>query len=69
MKRLIQSLRPVLVAGGLVLAAGSTARGEDFDYSNNKEFLRKYPDLACIDTGPISREEAESYTAAKLQQL
>lgn len=41
----------------------------DFDYTADREFQIKYPDLACVDTGPLTREEAEAFTAAKLQEM
>lgn len=50
------------------VALTAPAFGADHDYSNNKAFLRKYPDLACIDTGPLSAEEGAQWNAAKLQE-
>lgn len=57
------------VLGAAVLMAAQAAAVEDFDYSDNKGFLRRYPDLACVDTGPLPREEAERYTADSIQAL
>lgn len=59
-------MKHALIAS-LILAG--TAQAADFDYTQNDEFQRMYPNLACIDTGPLSADETQLYTAAKLQEM
>lgn len=59
----------VITAALTTSIEASLASAADFDYSNNRAYLRKYPDLACVDTGPLSTAEANALTGAKLQEL
>lgn len=62
-----------IIGFAAALAAGAAQAAEkkpyDFDFGNNKEFLRKYPDLACIDQGPMPREEADKYSAKLIRDI
>jgi hypothetical protein len=56
----------------LILLSSNSALGQlskDFDYDNNREFLRKYPDMACIDTGPLGESDLASLSAEKIQEF
>jgi hypothetical protein len=61
-------MNQIILASLLMMFAGNAAAA-DFDFSNNREYQKKYPDLACIDVGPLTDNEKAEYDAAKLQKL